>query len=69
MKTWLSTEFGQLTLASILALIAFPLLYIGGFGQDQGLIWLGLVIFAVAFTIPLAGIFKIKKQEKYTTRS
>lgn len=61
MKKWLSTQFGQLTLASILALIAFPLLYFGGSGQGQGLLWLGLLIFAVAFTIPLVSVIKTTK--------
>lgn len=63
MKNWLSSEFGRLTLASILALLAFPLLYLGSFGQNKGLLFSGLVIFVLAATIPLTAVFKTSKNK------
>lgn len=58
MAKWLNTQFGRLTLASTLALLAFPFLYQGSFG-DQGLAGtVGFILLGAGMAIPLITIRK-----------
>ena len=62
----MSKKIMILIIASILCLVAAPILYIGGKGGNTGLIMFGLAIFIIGMGMPpVQRFFTKKKVEKH----
>jgi ABC-type Fe3+-siderophore transport system permease subunit len=61
---WIKQRVWQLGIAILLALIASVLIYLAGVEENTTLLWVGLILFFVALSIPLLVKFFEAVQER-----
>jgi hypothetical protein len=62
---WIKQRVWQLGIAILLALIASVLIYLAGVEDNPTLLWVGLILFFIALSIPLlAKIFEAVQERE-----
>jgi hypothetical protein len=62
---WIKQRVWQLGIAILLALIASVIIYTAGVGDNRALLWVGLILFFIALSIPLfAKVFEAVQERE-----